>query len=243
MKTFSLLAALVLAVSPAFARGGHGGFVRGGAARGGVVHGGAARGGTSRGGFVHGGAARGPAVRSFGTISSSRAAAPRATFGSAARGWGPSASRSASGFGPRSSSGFASRSSFGFGSRLALSRRATDDAPPPNYSKPGALIRTEGQLPVYSDPGNARTFSVEGGGFIAQEAAKSRDAARAPGVAWGAPDTPPSVNPTSGAGAGGGGVTANGPAITVNNDHSGNVNGNQYAGGPAPSGTGFDPSF
>ena len=37
---------------------------------------------------------------------------------------------------------------------------------PPNFSKPGALIRTEGQLPVYSDPGNARTHGVDGGGFI-----------------------------------------------------------------------------
>lgn len=49
-------------------------------------------------------------------------------------------------------------------------RRAGETAPAA-WSKPGALVRTEGQLPVYSDPGNARIHGVDGGGFIGQAAA------------------------------------------------------------------------
>lgn len=138
------------------------------------------------------------------------------------------------------------------------SRKADGDAPPPNYSKPGALIRTEGQLPIYTDPGNAGTHSVEGGGFVDIDPRRAKDVGRSPGVAWGAPDTPPSANPTSGGGAGGNGVTANGPAITVNNidnSHSNNTNGNQNGGDGNGNGngngnghgnssvSGFDPSF
>jgi hypothetical protein len=144
----------------------------------------------------------------------------------------------------------------GTGGSSGGSTGGADTTPPPNYTKPGALIRTEGQLPAYSDPGNARTTSVEGGSFVDIDPRKAKDVARAPGVAWGAPDTPPTVNPTTGGGgAGGNGVTANGPAITIDNSHSGNVNGNQNGGNngnngngggngnSAPTGTGFDPSF
>lgn len=146
--------------------------------------------------------------------------------------------------------------------RRGAVRRATGDqtdAPPPYFDKPGALIRTEGQLPVYSDPGNARTHSVEGGGLVDIDQRKARDSGRAPGVHWGAPDTRPPVNP--GSGAGGNAVTANGPAPgsegsagggamnggSANGDSGGGRGGN---GGSRPdaanaplSGTGFDGSF
>lgn len=142
--------------------------------------------------------------------------------------------------------------------RAAGRSRKAADTVPPNYTKPGALIRSEGQLPQYSDAGNARTHSVDGGkDFVNIEAKHTQDTGRPSGVAWGKPDTPPGANPTgSGSGAGGNGVTANGPDITINNDHSGNVNGNQNGGGDGhgnghgngngnndSSSTGFDPSF
>jgi hypothetical protein len=61
---------------------------------------------------------------------------------------------------------FSSRSASAARRGVARNSGGTAQTPPPNFSKPGALIRTEGQLPVYSDPGNARTHSVDGGGFI-----------------------------------------------------------------------------
>ncbi len=132
---------------------------------------------------------------------------------------------------------------------------STTQAPPPEYSKPGALIRTAGQLPVYSDPGNARTASVEGGGLITIDQSKAHDAARSNGVTYGAPDTRPGANPTSGAG--GSAVTSNGgSAATTNGGGSGGASGGGGAttgGGDggrkskdesAPAGgTGFDGSF
>lgn len=132
----------------------------------------------------------------------------------------------------------------------AAARRA-QDSPPPNYSKPGALIRTEGQLPVYANPGNAGTHSVEGGSFVNIDPRRAKDVGRAPGISWGAPDTPPSGNPASGSGsAGGNGVTANGPAITENDGHGGDKggdkdgrNGNGNGKGNGSSISGFDPAF
>lgn len=148
-----------------------------------------------------------------------------------------------------------SRGGFWFGRSLGVAaRRTSPDSGgstdvPPNYTKPGALIRSEGQLPVYSDPGNARTHSVEGGGFIAQESGKARDSNRSPGVTWGRPDTMPGAAPAGSSAISAGGVTANGPSVTVNNSHSNNVNGNQHAGGGNGDngnhygGSSFDPSF
>ncbi len=121
---------------------------------------------------------------------------------------------------------------------------------PPNYSKPGALIRTEGQLPQYSNAAPARQHAVDGGGFVALDQSKAKDAGRSPGVTWGQPDTLPPATPDSGGAAGGNGVTANGTtSVTVNNTTqngaSGNTNGNRdgNGGNQPPHGTGFDPSF
>ena len=81
----------------------------------------------------------------------------------------------------------------------------------PPYAAIGAKIISAGQPPVYSDPGNAGTHSVEGGGFIDINQSKAHDVGRAPGIAWAPPDTPPSANPTTG-GSGGTGASANGPS-------------------------------
>lgn len=115
--------------------------------------------------------------------------------------------------------------------------RGDGNAPPPNYSKPGALIRTEGQLPVYTDPGNARTFGVDGGGFITKiEEGRAVDVGRAPGMKYGAPDKAPPPNgsttgsiTTSGTGIGANGVKAGVPPIPSGGsggDSNGNSNGN-----------------
>lgn len=126
---------------------------------------------------------------------------------------------------------------------------ATEGAPPAYLSKPGALIRTEGQQPKYADPGPARALTVEGGGFIDIDARRARDVGRAPGVRWGAPDKAPSTNGDEGAG--GSAVTANGPAIpdggsgkSDNGVGNAGVPGNGGANNPAAgSAAGFDPSF
>lgn len=120
-----------------------------------------------------------------------------------------------------------------------------DQAPPPYFNKPGALIRTEGQLPQYSDPGNARTHSVEGGGFVDIDQRKARDSNRGPGVTLGAPDTRPSTNGSTG----GMTITANGPAqgSTGGTSNTPPTAGSNSGGGRhdegAPVGTGFDGSF
>lgn len=82
------------------------------------------------------------------------------------------------------------------------SRSAADDPVPPEHTSPGALIRTAGQLPRYSDAGPAGTASVEAGA-IALDDANAHDVARSNGIAWARPDR------SSFAGASGGGVTAN----------------------------------
>jgi len=140
--------------------------------------------------------------------------------------------------------------------RRVTGSSGADQSRPPNFDKPGALIRSEGQLPRYADPGNARAHSVEGGGLVDIDQKKARDVGRAPGIAWSAPDTPPSVNPTSRAG--GTAVTANGPATPANGGASnvpttGGASGGDSGGGKsggggvrddsAPVGTGFDGSF
>lgn len=125
--------------------------------------------------------------------------------------------------------------------------------PPPYYSKPGALIRTEGQLPKYEAANNGGTTSVEGGGFVQIDQSKAVDVAKAPGIAWAPPDGQVRVN--SGAGSGSGASANPGNTTIVNNDHSGNVNGNQNGGGGNGHGNGnqngqgqdnqdaFNPSF
>lgn len=129
------------------------------------------------------------------------------------------------------------------------SRRGIDMAkdPPPNFSKPGALIRTAGQAPKYGTPEPERRHAVYAG-EIAIDARKARDVGRAPDLQQGPKDTPPPPNPISGAA---GGAAPNSTTVINNggNSNSGaqnNTNGNQ--GGnkgrdPFADPTGFNDAF
>lgn len=85
---------------------------------------------------------------------------------------------------------------------------STEEAPP-NYSKPGALIRTTGQQPVY-EKAETRTHTVDAGEIVMNNR-KARDVGRAPSVQQGPKDTLPPPNPVTG-GNYGTGATANAPA-------------------------------
>lgn len=83
----------------------------------------------------------------------------------------------------------------------------TEEAPP-NFSKPGALIRTTGQQPVY-EKAETRTHTVDAGEIVFNKR-KGSDVGRAPSVQQGPKDTPPPPNPvTGGNNAYGNGASAN----------------------------------
>ena len=132
-------------------------------------------------------------------------------------------------------------------------RKDTSTTPPPNYSKPGALIRTEGQLPTYTATNDATTHAVEGGTFVSQDPRHTTNS-NGVGVTWGAPDKAPTANPGSGSGssAGGNAITSNGGAggsgspvgstrvQTDNGQGNGNNNGHNAKDSSV---SGFDPAF
>lgn len=96
---------------------------------------------------------------------------------------------------------------------------------PPHYSKPGALIRTTGQQPVYEKT-ETRTHTVDAGEIVLSRR-KAIDSNRAPSVQQGPRDTPPPPNPVAGGGGYGTGASANSPASSSgsgggNNNGSGN---------------------
>lgn len=98
----------------------------------------------------------------------------------------------------------------------------TEEAPP-NYSKPGALIRTTGQQPVYEKV-ESRTNTVDAGEIVMNNR-KAVDVGRAPSVQQGPKDTPPPPNPGGGGSGYGGGASANsGPRTTVVKDNNGSGN-------------------
>ena len=103
-------------------------------------------------------------------------------------------------------------------------RSGSAEAPPPNFNKPGALIRTAGQAPKYGNLEPERRHTVYAG-EIAIDARKARDVGRAPSLQHGPKDTLPPPTPISGAAAGGGA----GPNSTtvINNGAHNNTNGNQ----------------
>jgi len=67
---------------------------------------------------------------------------------------------------------------------------------PPHFSKPGALIRTTGQKPVYEKV-ESRTHTVDAGEIVMNNR-KAVDVGRAPSVQIGPKDTPPPPNPSTG---------------------------------------------
>ena len=97
-------------------------------------------------------------------------------------------------------------------SSFANTRKDGSNAPAaaPAYATPGAKILSEGQQPVYSNPGGGGTQSVNGGGFVAIEPGRANDVGRSPGITFGAPDRAQSSGTGS---AGGSGGSSNGPAF------------------------------
>jgi len=110
-------------------------------------------------------------------------------------------------------------SSFGKKSHFSGKRRAdggstttqTEEAPP-NFSKPGAWIRSEGQQPTYTKTNDATTHQIEGGSFIDIENSKALNVEPSKGLHTGPKDTLPTPNP---------GTTASGnTSITPNSSGS-----------------------
>jgi hypothetical protein len=100
---------------------------------------------------------------------------------------------------------------------------STEEAPP-NFSKPGALIRTTGQQPVY-EKAETRTHTTDAGEIVMNKR-KAFDVTRAPSVQQGPKDTLPPPNPTTG-GYGSGAAANSGPVSGGNgggrdNNGSGN---------------------
>ena len=81
-------------------------------------------------------------------------------------------------------------------------RKSDGDTPsdpvPPYFYKPGALIRSSGQLPVYSEPGNPPARVVENGTPIALDPNQAHDVGRSIGVKNGPPDSPPKTTGSGG---------------------------------------------
>ncbi len=70
---------------------------------------------------------------------------------------------------------------------------STEEAPP-NYSKPGALIRTTGQLPKYEKAETATTHTTDAGEIVMNNR-KAFNVGQAPSVQQGPKDTLPPPNP------------------------------------------------
>lgn len=101
---------------------------------------------------------------------------------------------------------------------------------PPNFSKPGALIRTTGQQPKYEKAEDARTHTTDAGEIVFNNR-KGSDVGRAPGVRQGPKDTPPPPNPvtggtgyTSGAAANSGGTSSGSGGTGGAKDNNGSGN-------------------
>lgn len=159
-------------------------------------------------------------------VSEPRGESPQRSFGFVGRtgGRGLSGGRGGASVFRGARSSAAASSGFGGFSR-ALSGRATafhfsttrsprrlssvdgDGAGAPAWATPGALIRTAGQPPAYSNPGNGGLLSVEGGGFISIDQSRANDVGRSLGLTWGAPQR---ASTRTG---GGSGASSNGPAF------------------------------
>lgn len=103
---------------------------------------------------------------------------------------------------------------------------------PPHYSKPGALIRTTGQQPIY-EKAETRTHTVDAGEIVMNNR-KAFHMGRAPSVQQGPKDTPPPPNPgTMGSGYSGG-AAANAPASSSGGSGSNDNNGSGNNGKDKP---------
>jgi hypothetical protein len=119
-----------------------------------------------------------------------------------------------------------------------------DDPPdvPPSYSKPGALVRTEGHRPFeYAQTGDARTTGPAAGEIVL-EPRKAHDVGRAPGVRMGPRDTPPPCTPGN-AGCGSSGGSSVTPNLASSAGSGGGASLGSASDAGSAGGTGFDPSF
>lgn len=98
----------------------------------------------------------------------------------------------------------------------------TPEEAPPNFSKPGALIRTTGQQPLY-ETAETRTHTTDAGEIVMNRR-KAVDVGRGPSVQQGPKDTPPPPNPTTGGTGYGTGAAANSPSAASANDNNGSGN-------------------
>lgn len=115
------------------------------------------------------------------------------------------------------------RSAVGPADAPAPAPAETEEAPP-NFSKPGALIRTTGQLPKYERAEEPRTHTTDAGEIVMSKR-KAIDVGRGPSVQVGPRDTPPPPNPTGGSGGYGSGAVANSPSAASSNSGSKDNNG------------------
>jgi hypothetical protein len=115
-------------------------------------------------------------------------------------------------------------------SRKADDGGSSEDAPP-NFSKPGALIRTTGQEPKYeAAPDKIFSHTVSAGEIVFNDR-KGIDVGKAPSLQMGPKDTPPPPNPGYGHDYSGTAATANtGPIKTVGGGASGGGNDNSGSG-------------
>lgn len=104
---------------------------------------------------------------------------------------------------------------------------------PAYATKPGALIRTEGQQPQYANAAPAREHKIDGGSFITIDDKKALDVGRSRGPHEGPKDAAATPNAASGS------RTRSGNSVTPN---SGGDNGHGHDNGFG-GGTGFDPAF
>ncbi|MDX6770108.1 MAG: hypothetical protein SF051_11300 [Elusimicrobiota bacterium] len=127
---------------------------------------------------------------------------------------------------------------------------------PPHFSKPGALIRTEGHRRFeYAEPAQGERQTGVAAGEIALVESRAHHVNRSHGLRVGARDTPPPCTPGSngcGGGSGGSSITPNTTVVNegdvrhngAHDNQNGGGNGNgQGNGNGFGGGTGFDPSF
>lgn len=100
----------------------------------------------------------------------------------------------------------------------------TAEEAPPHFSKPGALIRTTGQAPVYAKAEDARTHTVDAGAIVLSKH-KMFDVGKAPSVQVGPKDTLPPPNPVSGGNYGTGATANSGPTGSSGSGNGNNNNG------------------
>ncbi len=122
---------------------------------------------------------------------------------------------------------------------------STEEAPP-NFSKPGALIRDTGQAPVY-DKGTVGTNTVDAGEIVFNNR-KGFDVGRAPSIQQGPKDTLPPPNPGTFSRTTTGGAAANsGPSGSGGSggghDNNGSGNNDKDKPGDTTDGKGGDKTF